>query len=214
MVEASRVVRHACQSFRILRRWQRRQPRKQSIRLGYRYFQGYFYCKPEIVQVERTIRLEPSLSVKLLRYINTSARGLSHKVSSIQQALALLGERALRQWAVLVVMTCLGKDKPQDLVRICLTRARCCELLGMQIDLKQSQFDLFLLGLLSTLDAMLDRPMAEVLAPLPVADPIKAALLGDSSPAARLHLLVVARERGEWPRAAMLAMLAMLLGLD
>ncbi|MEX0655007.1 MAG: EAL domain-containing protein [Phycisphaeraceae bacterium] len=207
---------------------------QQSVQLGYRYFQGYFFCKPEIlsdrvipaskqhylmllnevtrpvidfVTLEQAIRLEPDLSVKLLRFINASSHGIGETVSSIRQALTLLGEKALRQWGSLVVMTALGEDKPVEVVRTCLVRARFCELIGKQLAVKQSQFDLFLLGMLSMLDALLDQPLGVVLGPLPVNRHIKSALLGDSTPLAKVLMLALARERGEWQRLTVLAKL-------
>ena len=201
-------------------------------RAGFTLFQGFFFCKPEVMReqdlsaskqnyllllqeamrselnfdaVAQRIKLEPSLSVKLLRYINSAALGVKQQVPSIHQALVLLGEKALRQWAALVAMTCLGEDKPAELLRTCLQRARCCELAGAQLDGDAGEVDHFLLGLLSVLEAVLDRPLAQILPTLPVSERIQSALLGDSSALAKLHLACVACERGEWEQARTLA---------
>jgi len=203
---------------------------EQMRRIGCRYFQGYFFCKPEVVsakplvgakhqylrlikeltampfefgRVEETIRTEVSLSVKLLRYLNSSAVGLPQPVASIKQAMALLGEQKLKQWGSLVAVTCLSEDKPAELARVCLVRARFCELLGVTLKAKNSDLDLFLLGLLSAIDALVDRPMSEILKDLSLANDIKATLMGGSTPLGKLLLVVHACERGDFKRAAL-----------
>jgi EAL and modified HD-GYP domain-containing signal transduction protein len=196
---------------------------EQGLNLGYSYFQGYFFCKPEIVAgrdvpafkrnylrflhettkpvldfalLEQVVKEEPSLSVKLLRYLNSAMFGLRTKVDSIRQALALMGEKQLKQWASLVALTSLGEDKPSELVTLCLVRARCCEVLCPLMDLKGRELDLFLLGLLSAVDALLDRPLNEVLSEMPVAHDVKAALLGSTTLLGSVYGLVIACERG------------------
>ena len=205
---------------------------------GFGLFQGFFFCKPEVLHeqdlsaskqnyllflaevakpeldyeaVEKRVKLEPSLSVKLLRYINSAGLGLRHRVPSIKQALALLGEKTLRQWGALVAATCLAEDKPTELLRTCLYRARFCEVVGAQLDDEAGEVDHFLLGLLSVLDAVLDRPLEKILPTLPVSTRIRSALLGDNSSLALLCFLSVACERGDWRQVKMLSQM---LGID
>ena len=99
-------------------------------------------------RLETLIKSDSSLSVKLLRYLNSAGMGVREKISSIKQALVLLGEKPLRKWASLVAMTCLGEDKPSELVRLSLARAEFCELLGDDLRMVGRGLDLFLLGLL------------------------------------------------------------------
>jgi EAL and modified HD-GYP domain-containing signal transduction protein len=195
-----------------------------AIDLGYDYVQGFFFCEPQIVsardmpafkrnhiaflrevnqlepdfdQLERIVKQEPSLSYKLLRYLNTAAIGLGAKVESIRQAIVLLGERPLRKWAALVALTCLAKDKPAQLMVTTLTRARFCELIAPHADMADREFDLYMVGLLSTLDVVTDRPMDELLMELPLSIDVKASLLGGGSRLARVLALILALERGE-----------------
>src|SRR5580704_15756419 len=104
------------------------------MRLGYTYFQGYFFCKPQIVshadipafkrnylrfiqavnapamnfdELEDIVKHDVSLSTKLLRYLNSSSMGMSQRITSIKQALTLLGEKPLRRWASLVALAAL-----------------------------------------------------------------------------------------------------------
>ena len=207
---------------------------EQAKALGYSHFQGYYFCKPQMVQgqdipshqqnyltflsevskpeldydrIEDVIKHEGSLSVKLLRYLNSAAMGVRTKVTSFRQAIALLGERPLKKWAMLVSMTCLGRDKPKELVRVCLARARFCEVICEDLDMTGRELDLFLMGLLSALDALVDQPLHQLLAGLPLAPDIKSTLLGGSKALGKIQLLVLALERGDWQNVELLSSL-------
>jgi EAL and modified HD-GYP domain-containing signal transduction protein len=119
--------------------------------------------------------------------------------------MTLLGERPLRQWGALVAMTFLGEDKPLELIRVSLARGRFRELVGPGMTAVRGDLDMFLLGLLSALDALLDRPMLQVLSELPMACELRDALLGTDGPLSKLPLLIQACERCDTRRLAMLA---------
>lgn len=199
---------------------------QEAIEAGYAYFQGYFFCKPEIVtgknlrsskliylqflaeinkpnvefdQLEKVIQRDVSLSYKLLRYLNSAEVGLGNKVSSIKQALVLLGHEPLRKWGSFVGLTGLGEDKPHELLKTCLVRARFCELAGSRLKLTDPG-SLFVMGLLSGLNAVMDRPMREVLEEVPLEDSIKQALLGHRTAMGHLYQSVRAFETGAWER--------------
>lgn len=236
---AAQLKRHARPNLRFLAEKVEDYEQFQAAkRAGYELFQGYFFCKPEVMQeqaltgskqnyllvlqeatqptldydrLESRIKLEPALSVKLLRYINSAATGVRYEVTSIHHALTLLGERALRQWGALVALTCIGEDKPAELLRLCLQRARLCEQLGPALPGAEGQVDHFLMGLLAMLDGLLDQPLAKVLSALPLSEATRSALLGDSSKLGKLLLLCQTCERGQWTQAAMLARM---LGID
>lgn len=207
---------------------------EEAVALGYRYYQGYFFCKPKIIegrdisgtkhkyllllqasqgseidfdQIEQIIKSDGSLSVKLLRYLNSAGAGVREKITSIKQSLVLLGERPLRKWASLLALTCLADDKPSELIRTSLARGQFCELLCEDLGLGGRQLDLFMLGLLSALDALLDCPLSDVLPHLPLANDVKATLLGDSTALGKVHMLVLACERGDWKAGTMLGRL-------
>jgi c-di-GMP-related signal transduction protein len=195
---------------------------EEALRLGFTYFQGYFFCKPQIIKgkdipaqkqsylrflqevnrpllnfdsIEQIVKTEISLSAKLLRYLNSPSLGFRQKISSIRKALVLMGERPLRRWATVVALSAMSSDKPSALLNTCLVRARFGELLAQPLNLMDRQMDLFLVGLLSGLDALMDQKMEVVIASVPLADDVRAALLGTDSPFTKVHQLVVALER-------------------
>jgi c-di-GMP-related signal transduction protein len=178
---------------------------KRTLDLGYSYFQGYFFSRPEILRrhdippnklnylrllqaanqadmdiqsVAERVKAEASISYRLLRYLNSSAFFLASEVHSIPHALSLLGERGIRRWVSLVAVACMADDKPQELVMLPLIRARFCELLAPRAGLASVSNDLFLLGLLSAIDAILDMTMADILNELKIREDIRDALLG------------------------------------
>ncbi len=205
---------------------------EQAVLMGYSYFQGYFFSKPVIVsrkdistakvhhlkilqqinapdidlnQLAQTIQLDISISYKLLKYINSVGFGLSCKVSSIEHALMLLGPREAKKWVSLIAMTGLGEDKPDALILSSLMRGKVCESLAPLVGMKERQSDLFLMGLFSLLDALMGRPMEEILEQLPIMDDIKTALLGSPGALQDLLQLVIALERGNWTTMDLLA---------
>ena len=198
---------------------------REGIALGYELFQGYFFCRPEIVsredvpgyklnclrllreiaqpeidfdRIEFLMKQDIALSVKLLRYINSAWFGLSRQVSSLRHAMTLLGSRGLRQWASLVILSGIARDRPVELLSVSLLRAMFCERLAPHLALEPRGAELFLLGLLSVLDALIGRPMDEVLREVAVSEDICLALLEQTGPLAAPYRLVLAYEQGSW----------------
>jgi len=208
---------------------------KRACNMGYHYFQGYFFARPVIVSrreipgsklgylrilkeihrpelelfaLEALIQREVSLASKLLRYINSSIFGWINPVHSIRQALALLGEQEIRNWVSLSALPTLASDKPDELVRTALLRARFSELLAPWAGIAHRKADLFLIGLFSLLDAMLDRPLAEILDEMRLGGDIAEALLGTAppdQPLAGVYHLVRQYEIGGWTALAQIA---------
>jgi EAL and modified HD-GYP domain-containing signal transduction protein len=152
----------------------------------------------DIAEVSQRIKAEASLSFRLLRYLNSPAFPLIVEVRSIPHALSLLGERGTRKWVSLIAVTCMAGDKPAELVALPLIRARFCELLAPSAGLAQSANDLFLLGLLSAMDAILDMRMPDVLKEIAIGDEIRDALLGHTNKLREIFDFVLNYERGRW----------------
>lgn len=108
----------------------------------------------------------------------------------------------MRRWVRLVAAVGAGDEKTSDLMLSSLVRGRFGELLSPHV--QHGESDLFLLGLLSLIDAMLEAPMASVLEKLPLDRETKAVLLGQSSPLRPIFQLMLAHESGEWEAAAIL----------
>ncbi len=148
-------------------------------------------------ELAASVRSDPDLSYRLLRYINAPAFGLRARVSTIEQALALLGLVRTRRWLSLVALSALAQRKPDELVRTALVRARFGELFARRAGDAETGDD-FLVGLFSVLDAMLDQPMEEAIADLPVADEVRAGLLDPKSRLGKRLAAAKALERGRW----------------
>lgn len=198
--------------------------------LGFHLFQGYFFCKPNTIQsktlnsnqmavlrlmaelqspnadvgaLEKIIRNDPALSVKLLKYLNSPAFGLRRQVDSIRQAVTLLGLRTLRTWVTLLMMTGI-KGKPDELPRTALQRARKCEVVAKALQ-RPEEDRYFMAGLLSTLDALMDATLETLLSELPLTQDVSDALLKQTGPMGEVLKAVIESERGEWENALALA---------
>ena len=203
---------------------------RQALEQGYKFFQGFYFCRPEIIsrreiprfklnylrffeqisqpeldfgELEQIIEREVSLSVKLLRLLNSAASGYFGGVNSVRQALLVLGERMVKKWASMIAVTELGRDRPSELVVTCLLRARFCELMGQATGLRQH--DLFLVGMLSLVDALVGRSLPEILKELAVSHDIQEALTATDNPMGACRGLVIAHERGDWTQVEALS---------
>jgi c-di-GMP phosphodiesterase len=170
--------------------------------LGFEYFQGYYLCRPNVVRgrrittnrltviqlinklhrpeldlrdLEEYIANDVSLSYHLLRFINSAYYGLSKPVSSIHRAVVYLGRDAIRHWVTLLALRSLNNQHGEVLVNA-LVRARMCQLLAESSNFLQYD-SFFTVGLFSTLEQILQAPMAEILGELPMSEEVNAALL-------------------------------------
>ena len=124
---------------------------------------------------------------------------MRNEIHSIRHALALLGEREIRRWIRLVTLVSAGQDKPSDLVLSALVRARFCELVSMKIP--RSQSDLFLVGMVSMMDAILEIPMDEILSKIALDKDTKMVLSGGGGHLKPVYDLMIAQESGKWEAA-------------
>lgn len=113
-----------------------------------------------------------------------------------------MGELAWRKWISLVSVASLGDEVADGLLRLPLWRARFCELLGQKITMHREAHELFRLGLLSVMDALLNVAMSDVLAEIPVDEDIKKALLGRPSRYRPIFEVVLDYESGTWEQLA------------
>jgi c-di-GMP-related signal transduction protein len=195
--------------------------------LGYTYFQGYFFCKPSMLEtrdipgnkliqlqlisavaaeelnydaIETLLKQEPSLLYRLLRYLNSPALGLRAEVHSIRHAITLLGDNEFRRWVSIFAVIAMSSGKPPELIHTALTRAYFCEEFSTPAGFREKSAMMFLMGLLSVSDALLDKPIKDVLQSLPIDPEVKSALCGGENRYRDLYEVLLALEHAEWPR--------------
>ena len=113
-------------------------------------------------------------------------------------ALQILGEAEIRRWVSLAVIMELGNDQPQELLRLCLLRARFSENLASKAGYEQRKSEFFFMGLFSCIDVLLGRPMEEILEDLPIRTSIKDALLGKTNLFSTVLDLAISYEKADW----------------
>jgi EAL and modified HD-GYP domain-containing signal transduction protein len=172
---------------------------------GNTYFQGYFNSRPEIItepqisankyaylqifvalakpsmdmiEVEHLLMMEPSLCYRLLRLANSALYGLRYRISSIHAALIAVGEDAFRKLVTVVLAGALSKSTPDLVVRQALERANFCESLASMLD--ENPAELYMLGMLSMMDQMLNVSMKQLLTLVSLTSRIEDALRGSS----------------------------------
>lgn len=202
--------------------------RKYAEKLGYELFQGYFFAKPEIIkgieispnitlhtylinllhsdlpdldEVADLMMRDISLTYKLLRYINSIAFDIPNKVSSIKQALVLLGTREIRKWMQILMLYEMGegenKGSIKALIEYSLVRAKMCELIAKRQQ-KENVDEYFLTGMFSLIDIIISRSKEEILPLLHLSDEVTKTLLGESTEMTPYLQLVIAIEKFNW----------------
>ncbi|MDQ6959099.1 MAG: HDOD domain-containing protein [Mariprofundaceae bacterium] len=200
-----------------------REDHERAMNLGCTSFQGYFFCKPDVVEgrtlpdsklsvlqamrqvmtaeaisdVEEIILRDVTLSYRLLKYINSAAFGMRRKIESVQQALSLLGLANIQQWLSVMLLAAVGSEKPRELIKVTLLRGRVLEGIAELHDPKRKA-DYFILGLFSLLDTLLGVPMRDALDKLYLPDDIREGLLDPDSPKGRVLALAEALENDDW----------------
>ncbi len=179
---------------------------KRVSNMGFSLFQGFFFQRPENItgrklnsnemmrlklckliendaadtdKLAETIQADVSISYRLLKFLNSPAFGFSKEIASVRHAITLLGWKQLKSWLRVIIMTdMLQQGKTRELSHTALLRGKLLESIAEAHAKTDDQSPLFLMGLFSLLDSMLDIPMPDILEELPLATPIKEALLG------------------------------------
>jgi EAL and modified HD-GYP domain-containing signal transduction protein len=191
--------------------------------LGFYYFQGYFFFRPDIIRGRQIpanriallelmgkiqdphipfkglvehIRNDLSLSYKVLRYVNSAYVGLPKRVDSIDHAACMVGIDRIRTWATLIIMAS-GQTQATEILIIALVRAKMCERLGHRLGASSPE-KYFTMGLLSVLEALYESPMPDILDKLPLPEDIVEALINGTGEMGLVLSSVKAYEEGEW----------------
>ena len=203
---------------------------RQACEEGFNLFQGYYFCRPvlmrnskvpanrlshiEILQLlrcdsidlrklTRLVKRDASLTYRLLRLVNSPMCAVRQEVRSIQSALLAVGEDSFRRIATLAITSELGANQPAEVLRMAFMRGRFCELAAQECELDPTEQ--YLLGMLSLLAAMLQRPMDELAPALPLREEIRSALSGEPNRERSLLAWLENHEHGDWAECDMLA---------
>ncbi len=203
-----------------------------ALNMGFELFQGYFFCKPEIIKgreiessqitllqimseinkddfsvddLEELVARDMGIAYKLFKYLNSAFYSRASKVSSVKEALVYLGEKETRRFISLIALARIADGKPGELIRTACIRGKLCELLGNQTKEKISESEMFTLGMFSLIDAVIDQPMEKILEDLPLSASIKNALIFHKGRLAGYIALMKAYEAGLWQQITRLA---------
>jgi len=193
-------------------------------RLGFSYFQGYFFSKPERIEIKELssskvnllrllaevtrkettleklreiISVDIAISYKLLRFLNSAYFYRLQEVKTVKHAIAYLGEKELRRFVLLVVVSEIASEQPGELTRLALVRAKFCELLSESSSYQLQSDEFFIMGLFSLLDSMLGSPMEHVMDRLPISQVVKDALSRKSGVMGMFLKVAIAFERNQ-----------------
>ena len=204
-----------------------------AVKMGFSLFQGYFFSKPvtltskklvplqenyiallkeihtehdvDFARISRIIHKDVALSYKLLRLVNSVFYGMRFKATDIKHALAVLGTREIRKWILLMTIMRLNSNKPDEIIKMSLIRGRFMELMHSYCRKNLSYENLFLTGLFSMIDVLVEKPMEDALTDLPLAPQVRDALVKRKGTLHDLLNMVVCLERSEWDEADKLA---------
>lgn len=192
--------------------------------MGFDYFQGFFFCRPQLTKqknlppnkmvilnllrhlqdpdlnlndLKTFLAQDAALSFKLLRYVNSAAFSFRREIESLTDALMLIGTETVKNWASLILLTSVMEDKPRELLVTGMIRAKLCESLA-EVRRPAIMAQMFLVGLFSILDALMDRPMVDLLDEISVSAPIKFALLEHEGEYGGILRQVLLHEQGRW----------------
>jgi EAL and modified HD-GYP domain-containing signal transduction protein len=199
--------------------------------IGFDYFQGYFFTRPEVqperdtnnglvslvevfdlvgqqaspARIEQAFKRDPALVVKLLGYINSAGMNRGRKVTSIPHAIQILGYQQLYRWVALLLYTAGNTAAPAALMKTVLTRSRFIELAGRHALPSHEQDNLFMVGMLSMLDIVFGLPLDKALTKLPLPEHLLQAILNYEGVLGRLLALAEAYEQRQYERIESLA---------
>mgnify|MGYP003650862666 CR=1 FL=1 len=198
---------------------------QHALSIGCEYFQGYFFSRPEVIQ---TVAFNPSqvavvnlmseinkddldikkitaifedevnLAFKLLRYVQSPIFKRDAAITSIKQAIIVLGFEELKRFICLLFTAQFSIGKPQELTVMALARGRFCELMVKAAMPTHSQSSAFLIGLLSLIDAMVDGDIQELMDKLPLHQEMKDAIINRQGESANFLKLCELFEKADW----------------
>jgi EAL and modified HD-GYP domain-containing signal transduction protein len=198
---------------------------QEARKMGFTWFQGYFFNKPvfvtgkivdalntNLIRILRELKAEEpeyqdiadiiegdlGLSYKLLKLSNTVLFGSAYTIGSIKQALVRLGLNGIKRWVYIMMVKGNQQIENRELIRNSLIRAKLMELLAAESGSKARSLEYFITGMFSSIDRLLNRDMKAILEDLAVTEDVKTALLGGSNAIRRMLDMVTLYERADW----------------
>ncbi|MBE6048213.1 MAG: HDOD domain-containing protein [Clostridium sp.] len=193
---------------------------KEALKNGYSYFQGYYFSKPVIVaendisvknlncfnimvelmnpefdmdKIENIVKSDVAISYKLMKFLNSSRFGFLQEITSIRQAIMLLGKNDLKKWLSLIAISEMQNNNNEEITNSSIVKAYFCELVAEEID-KTKASNAFMTGLFSNLDNFMNKDMEDIIGDVPLSEDIKEALLGADNMMGNILKLVRAYE--------------------
>lgn len=156
--------------------------------------------EPNMEEIEDIIVRDASLTYTLLRMVNSVHYALRHRTASVRQALMVLGINQLKQWVYLMSLGDSPADKQnEEMLRISYIRANfCSDLYDFIPNLGVTKSEAYLMGMFSTMEAMVDAPISELMEQIPISDEIKDAIISQKGRCGLLYSLVLSYEKADW----------------
>lgn len=155
----------------------------------------------DLSDIADIIGQDPSLSISLLRFINTI---MPRKIDSIRNAVAILGQKEVKRWAAAAISIRLSEDKPNEITKLSLIRARFAENLATAFEIGGLSQNLFMLGLFSLLDVILEMPIEKAVNEVALDENVKDALVNKSGDLYKVVEFIYAYEHARWDEIAIL----------
>ena len=199
---------------------------QQAIKMGYEYFQGYFFSKPVIVvgkdlkglnpniiaivtelnrgepdfdKITRFIEMDIGLSFKMLKLSNSVFFSSTKKFISISDAVVRIGIIELRRWVYLLMFQDVKNPENSELIKVCIIRGKLMEIISLELGLGTVKtYEFFLTGIFSSIDVLLNKPMDEIIEELPLPDEVSAALMDNKNEIREILNQVMNMEIGDW----------------
>lgn len=199
----------------------------EAVEDGYSLFQGYFFEKPkmfskkstnigkssyirvicelnkddmDINEVAKIVNQDIGLTYKLFQKMNTVAYYRGGGTTSTSVALSKLGLDEIRRWILLMMAKDFNKGKSDEIIKMALIRARFAEKIAKETALADRYYEAFMMGMFSLLDLIVEADMTELLNEIPLADEVKAAILGEQNEFGEILEFVKAYEDGQWEK--------------
>lgn len=205
----------------------------RAVKMGYHLFQGYFFArpvtlstnavpstklgyvqlmqavhedKPDFSKIIRAIESDVAFSLDTIKLVNSAYFARRHKISSVKDAVIMLGLEGVRKWVNVSVMSRLAWNKPDVLISHSLVRSRFMELMARRSGRQQYSSEYSMLGLFSLLDALIGCTFKSLFSNLNLSDTVKSILIDSdySSDLGKAYCLMLAYEQGEWDKAGAL----------